>query len=273
RLRARVAARSPGPRHREGGGGIVALANHGGAVPERLDRHLERQRRGGPQLRYVPADGSWPEDRYADGNLAPQTNPRARGRLHPPRHPAALRNSQQALLPPPRSRGGEQNQAQPRFCTISWHLIDVWLARRSNNLRPERIDREGGMTEVSDAELLTRFRGGDDSALEALFERHELPLFYFLLGMLRDTHHAGDALQETVVRALERLDGVDPDHLRGWLFTVAYHQAMLLKRRGIPRQRLAVRTDGAQTDGLADPLPGPLVQAEREDDARRLRQL
>ena len=129
------------------------------------------------------------------------------------------------------------------------------------------------MTEVSDAELLTRFRGGDDAALEALFERHETPLFYFLLGMLRDTHQAEDALQETFVRALERLDGVDPDHLRGWLFTVAYHQAMLLKRRGIPPQRLAVRPDAAQTDGPVDPLPGPLAQVEQEDDAHRLRQL
>lgn len=129
------------------------------------------------------------------------------------------------------------------------------------------------MTEVSDAELLIRFRGGDDSVLEALFARHETPLFYFLLGILRDTHQAEDALQETFVRALERLDGVDPDHLRGWLFTVAYHQAMLLKRRGIPRQRLAVRPDETQTDGPADPLPGPLAQAERADDARRLRQL
>src|SRR5262245_21139745 len=129
------------------------------------------------------------------------------------------------------------------------------------------------MADISDADLLARYRSGNDSALERLFERYEAPVYQFLLGILRDHHQAEDALQETFVRALERLDGVDPDHLRGWLFTVAYHQAMLLKRRGIPRQRLAVRTDGAQTDGLADPLPGPLVQAEREDDARRLRQL
>src|SRR5262249_45265824 len=126
------------------------------------------------------------------------------------------------------------------------------------------------MTEVSDAELLIRFRGGDDAALEVLFERHETSLYYFLLGILHDTHQAEDALQETFVRALERLDGVDPDHLRGWLFTVAYHQAMLLKRRALPHQRLAVRLDEAQTDGPVDPLPGPLAQAEQEDDARRL---
>ena len=127
------------------------------------------------------------------------------------------------------------------------------------------------MSDLSDAELLTRFRAGDDSALDALFERHETPLYCFLLGMLRDSHQAEDALQETFVRALERLDGVDPDHLRGWLFTVAYHQALLLRRRGA-RPGRAGRPQG-EPDGAADPGPGPLARAEQADDARRLREL
>jgi RNA polymerase sigma-70 factor (ECF subfamily) len=124
------------------------------------------------------------------------------------------------------------------------------------------------MTDISDAELLTRFRAGDETALEPLLERYEAPLFQFLVGMLRDHHQAEDALQETFVRALERLDGVDPDHLRGWLFTVAYHQAMLTRRR-LKVQR-PVRLGSATA---ADPGPGPLLRAEVGDDARRLREL
>ena len=122
------------------------------------------------------------------------------------------------------------------------------------------------MTNVSDAELLARFRAGDERGLEALFERYEAPVFQFLLGMLRHHHQAEDALQETFVRALEKLDGVDPDHLRGWLFTVAYHQAMLSRRR--EKSRAA--------EPLADFLevvgrePDPLAQAASHDDARRL---
>src|SRR5207244_1301631 len=83
----------------------------------------------------------------------------------------------------------------------------------------------------ADATLLNRFRAGDAEALACLLERYEVPLFDLLLGMLRDRHRAEDALQETFVRALENLAGVDPAHLRGWLFTVAYHQAMLIRRR------------------------------------------
>jgi RNA polymerase sigma-70 factor, ECF subfamily len=132
------------------------------------------------------------------------------------------------------------------------------------------------MSDVTDAELLARFRAGDDRALEALLERHEGPLYYFLLGMLHSTHQAEDALQETFVRALERLDGVDPEHLRGWLFTVAYHQAMLLKRQGAARARRLGTLALAREDlceQAHDPLPGPLDQAEQADDIRRLREL
>jgi RNA polymerase sigma-70 factor, ECF subfamily len=124
------------------------------------------------------------------------------------------------------------------------------------------------MSDVADAELLARFRSGDEGALEALFERYEAPVFQFLVGMLRDHHQAEDALQETFVRALERLDGVDPHHLRGWLFTVAYHQAMLARRRQKKYFPCPLGRNGA-----ADPAPGPPRQAEQGEDARRMREL
>jgi RNA polymerase sigma-70 factor (ECF subfamily) len=104
----------------------------------------------------------------------------------------------------------------------------------------------------SDAELVAAFRGGDEAALEAIFERYEQPLFLFLLGILRDHHRAEDALQETFVQALEGLDGVDPDHLRGWLFTVAYHRAMLVRRQLGARRRYV----HDQLDGREDEMPG-----------------
>jgi RNA polymerase sigma-70 factor (ECF subfamily) len=125
------------------------------------------------------------------------------------------------------------------------------------------------MGELSDVELVAQFRAGDARALEALCVRHESALYYFLLGLVRDHHLAEDLLQETFVRALERLEEVDPNHLRGWLFTVAYHQAMLVKRR---RKNRAFSPE-AQPPSLPDPGPEPDVAAEQQDDARRLREL
>jgi RNA polymerase sigma-70 factor (ECF subfamily) len=125
------------------------------------------------------------------------------------------------------------------------------------------------MSDVSDATLLARFNSGDGDALDQLFARYEAVLFQFLVGMLKDHHRAEDALQETFVRAMSRLDGVDPDHLRGWLFTVAYHQAMLSKRR----ERIRAADPLTEPAFVPDSDLGPLEQAERADEARRLRRL
>ena len=71
------------------------------------------------------------------------------------------------------------------------------------------------------------------------------------------------------MRALNRLDGVDPDHLRGWLFTVAYHQAMLLRRRQQSRPADSL-PDYLE---VTDDAPGPLQLAVQHDQAQRLRGL
>jgi RNA polymerase sigma-70 factor (ECF subfamily) len=122
--------------------------------------------------------------------------------------------------------------------------------------------------ELGDAELVQRFQAGDEAALDSLLVRYESPLFSFLVGMLHDHHLAEYALQETFVQALRRLDGVDPDHLRGWLFTVAYHQAMLTKRK-------LKNCPGAMPETLdqADTVPEPEEQVMAREDAGRLRVL
>jgi RNA polymerase sigma-70 factor (ECF subfamily) len=125
------------------------------------------------------------------------------------------------------------------------------------------------MANSPDAALLLRFRSGDTVALDQLLARYEAPLFRFLLGILKDQHHAEDALQETFVRALSRLDGVDPDHLRGWLFTVAYHEALLLRRRQNTRATEPLPT----TDHFPDDAVDPYEEVARADQARRLQHL
>jgi RNA polymerase sigma-70 factor (ECF subfamily) len=125
------------------------------------------------------------------------------------------------------------------------------------------------MSDISDAALLERFRSGDEQALDTLFARYETSLFQLLVGILRDHHQAEDVLQETFVRALEHLEDVDPDHLRGWLFTVAYHQAMLARRR------LKVRAASSLPNAalMADHQPNPLERVEQQDEAQRLQRL
>ena len=122
-------------------------------------------------------------------------------------------------------------------------------------------------TDPTDADLLARFRGGDESALDPLFARYEGPVFRFLFGVLRDQHRAEDALQETFVQALRFGDAVDPAKFRGWLFTVANQQAMLLKRKD---RRFPAVADAATLLGLVGRADDA---ADRADDARKVREL
>lgn len=84
---------------------------------------------------------------------------------------------------------------------------------------------------ISDAELLRLTRQGDGCALGLLFRRYELPIYRFLVGMLRNRDQAEDALQETFVQAIRKSDRINPEAIRGWLYTVAHQQAVLLKRK------------------------------------------
>jgi RNA polymerase sigma-70 factor (ECF subfamily) len=123
--------------------------------------------------------------------------------------------------------------------------------------------------DTTDAELLARFRSGDAAALEPLFLRYEGPVFRFLFGVLKDHHAAEDALQETFVQAIRRAESVAPETFRGWLFTVAYRQAVLIRRRG---KRLPVQADDGVLLGLVGE-PAADDRAVRADDARMVREL
>ena len=123
--------------------------------------------------------------------------------------------------------------------------------------------------ERTDAELLARFREGDSSALEPLFLRYEGPVFRFLFGVLKDHHAAEDALQETFVQAIRRVEAVAPETFRGWLFTVAYRQAMLIRRKG---KRLPAQADDGVLLGLVGAEPAD-NGAAGADEARAVREL
>ncbi|HEY2785230.1 MAG TPA: sigma-70 family RNA polymerase sigma factor [Fimbriiglobus sp.] len=125
-------------------------------------------------------------------------------------------------------------------------------------------------SEATDAELITRYRAGEGTAFGALLDRYEGPVFRFLFGMLRDHHCAEDALQETFVQALRRVESVEPATFRGWLFTVAHRQAVLQKRKD---RRVPTPADLPALLGLATAGDGPEAEATRADAADAVRGL
>lgn len=125
------------------------------------------------------------------------------------------------------------------------------------------------MGRLTDQQLLDRFRLGDEYALEVIFERYEEKVFHFLMGILRDHHQAEDALQETFIKALIGSETVIGEHFRGWLFTVAYREAMLLKRK----QKRRGTTNGEPILAVADPSPSGPEMVDRNEQVRRLIEL
>jgi RNA polymerase sigma-70 factor (ECF subfamily) len=74
----------------------------------------------------------------------------------------------------------------------------------------------------ADLPLLEAIQTGDDSALESLMERHQAPLFYFVLRYAGSELAAREVVQETFVRAYFKAGSFRPrSTVKTWLFTIA----------------------------------------------------
>jgi RNA polymerase sigma-70 factor, ECF subfamily len=67
--------------------------------------------------------------------------------------------------------------------------------------------------------------------VEALYQRHAAGVLRFLLGVLRDRDLSEEALQATFLKVMEKGHTADEETMKGWIYKVAFHQAMALRRR------------------------------------------
>jgi RNA polymerase sigma-70 factor (ECF subfamily) len=104
----------------------------------------------------------------------------------------------------------------------------------------------------------------DPAKVAALYVEHGQQLRSFLLGVLRDEHLAGDVLQLTFVKLLEQGHTARNESLKGWLFRVAYHEAMIIRRReGVQiraTERLARETEPHEDHVSAGAVRSDLVR-------------
>jgi RNA polymerase sigma-70 factor (ECF subfamily) len=77
------------------------------------------------------------------------------------------------------------------------------------------------------------------AVVAALYVRHAEELRSFLIGVLRDHHLANDVLQITFAKAVEEGHTAHEESLKGWLFQVAYHEALAVRRRQAVHDRAA----------------------------------
>lgn len=119
----------------------------------------------------------------------------------------------------------------------------------------------------NEARLIAAARAGDPSAVGRLIDAHQAPLRAFLRRYAGPWADADDLAQETLVRALDRLDQFQGrSSFRSWLFGVGYRLAGEAARSG--RRRMA--RDGAwaaHQDDATNPVEAmaPAVRAALAD--------
>ena len=111
--------------------------------------------------------------------------------------------------------------------------------------------------DTPDADLLNLAKAGDLDAFEALATRHETRIFSLAMRMVRQPQDAEDITQQTLLSALEHLDGFRGEaSFLTWLLRIASHAALkvIRKRKGLDTVSLEAATEPSDND---DSVPHP----------------
>jgi RNA polymerase sigma-70 factor (ECF subfamily) len=119
------------------------------------------------------------------------------------------------------------------------------------------------VTVVSDALLLARFRAGDESCFEALFERHYDRVYGVLFRLTGTRAEAEDIAQEVFLKLYQsRLR--HGENIAGWLYRVASNMGYNALRASARRARR--EQQAAASEALTeDRLPGPEERVTRQE--------
>jgi len=115
-----------------------------------------------------------------------------------------------------------RSATKPTAATIIAAFRASW--KLSTRLSDENSPKSDALTAAKHSRI-------EPSAVADLYARYGAELQRFLVGLLRDSQLAADALQATFVKLAEQGHTVREQTLKGWLFRVAYHEAMWLRRR------------------------------------------
>jgi RNA polymerase sigma factor (sigma-70 family) len=88
----------------------------------------------------------------------------------------------------------------------------------------------------------------DPAVVTALYECYAEELRLFLTGVLRNADLADEALQNTFAKAVESGHTAREESVKGWLFQVGFHEAVLLRRRGKLHERSLRQVARGQPD-------------------------
>ena len=87
--------------------------------------------------------------------------------------------------------------------------------------------------ELSEHLVVLRCQVGEEAAFEALFERYNGRLLYYLRRMIGTTGQAEDVLQTVWLKVIRKIGSLEePRALRTWLYRIAHNEAVQQLRKG-----------------------------------------
>jgi RNA polymerase sigma-70 factor (ECF subfamily) len=103
------------------------------------------------------------------------------------------------------------------------------------------------LEKLTDAELLQRYKQGEEDAFREIVSRYRNGLYAFLKQFLNRADLVEDVFQETFLQLFTSRESFDPSRpLRPWLFTIAANKAKDALRKS---QRAGAVPIGTMTDG------------------------
>ncbi len=115
--------------------------------------------------------------------------------------------------------------------------------------------------------LIERIAGGDRLAMRTLFARHRMPLYRWLVRLVRDEALAEDLVSEVFLDVWRRAASFEArSSVSTWLLGIARHKALSARRR-----RIDVELDEQIAAAVADPGDDPEVALQRKNRDELLR--
>lgn len=126
-----------------------------------------------------------------------------------------------------------------------------------------------------DLDLLRRMRAGDASAMSALYQRHQAPLFRFSVLRAGSSDIAADVVQDVFIALIEGKLAFDP--MRGSLSSFLYGVArnFLLKRDEAARRYVSMTRESDEDNydhEIEDSAPTPIERLLASERAERVRE-
>ena len=129
--------------------------------------------------------------------------------------------------------------------------------------------------EPNDAQLLSRFKDGDNSAFEVLLNRYRMPLFNYIYRLVNNKIVAEDLFQDVFVRLFKAIPNYqEQGKFSGWIFGIANNLAIDYLRAKGRQKSIFVDNEMANADfNIIDTFPDNSLTPQDFVERKELQQI